>query len=48
MNYRLICGDCLDALKTLEAGSVDAIITDFANLGRNSTRVLCGRCGRGL
>jgi len=25
---RLICGDCLDVLPTLEAGSVDAVVTD--------------------
>ena len=25
---QLYCGDCLDVLKTLEAGSVDAVITD--------------------
>jgi site-specific DNA-methyltransferase (adenine-specific) len=28
MTYRLYQGDCLDVLKTLEAGSVDAVITD--------------------
>jgi DNA modification methylase len=28
-DYRLICGDCLALLPTLEAGSVDAIITDL-------------------
>lgn len=27
-DYRLIHGDCLDVLPTLEAGSVDAVITD--------------------
>ena len=27
-SYTLICGDCLDVLPTLEAGSVDAVITD--------------------
>ena len=25
---RLICGDCLEVLPTLEAGSVDAVVTD--------------------
>ena len=28
MDYRLIHGDCLEVLPTLEAGSVDAVITD--------------------
>lgn len=28
MDYQLFCGDCLDVMKGLEAGSVDAIITD--------------------
>ena len=28
MNYTLHCGDCLDYLKTLDACSVDAVITD--------------------
>jgi site-specific DNA-methyltransferase (adenine-specific) len=28
MNYRLFEGDCLDILPTLEAGSIDAIVTD--------------------
>jgi len=28
MEYTLHCGDCLDVLPTLEAGSVDAIVTD--------------------
>ena len=27
-SYTLICGDCLDVLPTLEAGSIDAVITD--------------------
>ena len=27
-SYTLICGDCLEVLPTLEAGSVDAVITD--------------------
>ena len=28
MTTRLICGDCLDVLPEIEAGSIDAIITD--------------------
>lgn len=28
-DYRLFCGDCLEIMPTLEAGSVDAIITDL-------------------
>lgn len=28
MTYRLYCGDCLDVLPTLAAGSVDAVIAD--------------------
>jgi len=28
MTVRLFCGDCLDILPTLEAGSVDAVVTD--------------------
>ena len=27
-SYTLICGDCLEVLPTLEAGSIDAVITD--------------------
>jgi DNA modification methylase len=29
MTYRLYCGDCLEVLPTLEAGSVDAVICDL-------------------
>jgi len=29
MTYKLILGDCLDIMPTLEAGSIDAIITDL-------------------
>ena len=28
MTYELICGDCLEVLPTLAAGSIDAVITD--------------------
>ena len=28
MDYELHCGDCLDILPTLAAGSVDAVVTD--------------------
>lgn len=31
---RLICGDCLEVLPTLEAGSVDAVVTDPPYFGR--------------
>lgn len=27
-SIRLVCGDCLEVLKTLEPGSVDAVVTD--------------------
>ncbi len=29
MNYQLLLGDCLEVMRGLEAGSVDAIITDL-------------------
>ena len=36
---RLICGDCLEVLPTLEAGSVDAVVTDppYAIMGGGSS-----------
>ena len=52
-DVRLILGDCLDVLKTLESGSVDAVVTDppypsefnhiWEVLARESARVLKDR-----
>ena len=27
--YKLICGDCLEYMKTMDAGSVDAVVTEI-------------------
>jgi DNA modification methylase len=52
-SVKLFLGDCLDVLPTLEAGSVDAVVTDTAFLsvldpfmGSGTTGVACVRTGR--
>ncbi len=45
---RLICGDCLEVLPTLEAGSVDAVVTDppyGINLNTDNSRFSGGTAG---
>lgn len=45
MDYQLYPGDCLDVMKGLEAGSVDAIIT--GHLDNRATLATCGTYGKG-
>ncbi len=40
---RLICGDCLEVLPTLEAGSVDAVVTDPPYLNLKGGHSIKGR-----
>jgi site-specific DNA-methyltransferase (adenine-specific) len=47
MSYQLIHGDCLDVLPTLDAGSIDAVITD-PPYGIKHRRGKAGNRGKGI